>query len=478
MSRRTAPWGVALLGFASAFLVPDVAEARRNGIQAAGCWGCHQTPGSTDMAELTLKPDRDPIQPGDVVHFTATIEAPDVKVGGIYVVAPDTGTLGTSAGQGLVLSDGALTHSSPKAAENGAVTFDFTWTAPSSPGSVVLNAYVVAANGNNRNTGDTTGEGTLGFVFGCAPKSFYFDADFDGYGNAAAGSVLGCADQPPPHNYAATGDDCDDAQKSVNPGAKERCNDKDDNCNGVADEDTLPELLYPDPDGDGYYGSQPGEPVMGCLPLQGYADEPGDCAPIEPDKHPGAVEVCNLIDDDCDGTVDEGVRPVCGVGRCAREDTTCDPADCHPANPQPETCNALDDDCNGVADDADDLCPAGEACLGVRCIAVDDGSGNAAGGSGSTTSTGGAGSSANGGSGTAQGGAPSTGGSGGNVTAPASGNSDGMPSTADGHAPGALGKARGCSFATRASREAGAVDFALALLGLATFAARRTRRRG
>ena len=444
MNRSTAARASALLFLASALTVSPGAGARKNGIQAAGCWGCHQTPGSTDTAMLSLQAHRDPIQPGDVVGFTATIMAPNVNVGGIYVVKPDAGTLGTSAGQGLTLSDGALTHSSPKTAVNGAVTFDFTWTAPTSPGSVVLTAYGVAANGNNRNTGDLAGESTVSFVYGCTAKTFYFDADGDGYGNEAAGTAVGCAEQPPPRGYAPTGDDCDDAQKSVNPGAQERCNDKDDNCNGVADEDTMPELLYPDPDGDGYYGSQPGMPVMGCLPLAGYADEPGDCAPIEPDKHPGAVEVCNLIDDDCDGTVDEGVRPVCGVGRCAREDTTCDPADCRPGTPQPETCNALDDDCNGIADDADDLCPAHQACLGIHCVAVDDGGG--VGGSGMT------------------------------VTTPANGDPNGAPDATAGRAPATLAsaRARGCSLevANERTRTGG---LGVALVSVLAFAARRRR---
>jgi len=422
-------------------------------------------------------PDRDPIQPGDVVNFTATVSAPNVKVGGIYVVQPDDGTLGTSAGQGLTLSDGALTHSSPKAAVNGSVTFDFTWTAPSAPGSIVLSAYAVAGNANNRNTGDEAGEGALSFVFGCAPKTFFFDADGDGYGNEPAGTALGCADQPPPHGYAVTGDDCDDAQKNVNPGAKERCNDKDDNCNGVADEDTQPELLYPDPDGDGYYGSQPGMPVMGCLPLDGYADEPGDCAPIEPDKHPGAVEVCNLLDDDCDGSVDEGVRPVCGVGRCAREDATCDPAACRPANPQPETCNALDDDCNGVADDTDDLCPAGQACLGIRCVAVDDGSGT--GGSAATASAGGSLASTSGGSGTSLGGASTTPGGGGTSPTTASGATDATAGAAGSQAPATSRAAseRGCSLVPRSAGGARPYGWGAALVAAAAFFARRRRGR-
>lgn len=475
MNRSAPARGTAFLLFASLLTVSSLAGARKNGIQAAGCWGCHQSPGSTDTAMLALSADHDPIQPGDVVSFTATITAPNVNVGGIYVVKPDTGTLGTSAGQGLTLSDGALTHSSPKAAVNGAVTFSFTWTAPSSPGSVVLSAYVVAANGNNRNTGDVAGEGTLSFVYGCSAKTFYFDADGDGYGNEAAGTAVGCAEQPPPRGYAATGDDCDDAQKSVNPGAEERCNDKDDNCNGVADEDTMPEPLYPDPDGDGYYGSQPGMPVLGCLPLAGYADEPGDCAPIEPDKHPGAVEVCNLIDDDCDGTVDEGVRPVCGVGRCAREDTTCDPADCRAGDPQPETCNALDDDCNGIADDADELCPAGQACLGIHCVVVDDGSGT--GGGGMASAAGSAASTSAGSPSGRGGGTSSTAGSGGAATLPASGAPDGTTNATGGRPPAALAsaKTRGCSLGVTREHGAHTVGFGAALAGVIAFAVRRRR---
>ena len=50
----------------------------------------------------------------------------------------------------------------------------------------------------------------------------------------------------------------------------------------------------------------PGTPVSACGPVAGHALTGGDCAPDEAVAHPGADEICDGIDDDCDGQVDEG----------------------------------------------------------------------------------------------------------------------------------------------------------------------------
>jgi hypothetical protein len=75
---------------------------------------------------------------------------------------------------------------------------------------------------------------------------------------------------------------------------------------------------------------------------------PQACAPGSP-----ATEICNFIDDDCDGEIDEG-RTTCGLGACANTVDTCvngQPQSCTPGNPTPEDiCNGIDDDCDGVID--------------------------------------------------------------------------------------------------------------------------------
>ncbi len=80
--------------------------------------------------------------------------------------------------------------------------------------------------------------------------------------------------------------DCDDDDPTVHPDAVELCNNRDDDCDGLLDED-----VWEDLDGDGYGGCASGT----------------DCDDEDPTVYPGAVEVCNGIDENCDGRVDEEV---------------------------------------------------------------------------------------------------------------------------------------------------------------------------
>jgi len=76
-------------------------------------------------------------------------------------------------------------------------------------------------------------------------------------------------------------------------------------------------------------------------------------------------EVCNGADDDCNGMTDDGIAPLsCGVGACARTLAACVggvAATCTPGAPGPEVCNGLDDDCDGSVDNglADLVCGLG-----------------------------------------------------------------------------------------------------------------------
>ncbi|HYV85559.1 MAG TPA: MopE-related protein [Patescibacteria group bacterium] len=104
----------------------------------------------------------------------------------------------------------------------------------------------------------------------------------------------------------------------------------------------------PDADGDGYdtCGLRTCPTAPNCR----------DCDDANPAIHPGAAETCNLVDDDCNGAVDDMGTLSCGLGACARSVQACvagSPQTCVPGSPSPETCNLVDDDCNGVVDDGD-----------------------------------------------------------------------------------------------------------------------------
>jgi Putative metal-binding motif len=215
--------------------------------------------------------------------------------------------------------------------------------------------------------------------------------------------MLGCVGAPPP-SYVETAGDCDDYRKTTFPGAKELCNTWDDDCDGQVDEDAVPVELWPDADGDGYYGraEQVGEAKVGCAGLKGYAAEGGDCQPMNAAVNPGAEEVCNNQDDDCDGEADERVRPTCGEGWCRRESLGCDVAFCLPGQPTAELCNFLDDDCDGEVDEEPNLCGAGKTCAAGTCVdssevsptpgaGATSGAGNSSGGPGSAGNSSGAG---------------------------------------------------------------------------------------
>lgn len=86
--------------------------------------------------------------------------------------------------------------------------------------------------------------------------------------------------------------DCDDNNYYINPGAEEICNGVDDNCNGVIDEGCN-EPICTDTDGDGYA-------------VEGGACGEIDCNDNDYYINPGAEEVYNGIDDNCNGIIDEG----------------------------------------------------------------------------------------------------------------------------------------------------------------------------
>ena len=132
--------------------------------------------------------------------------------------------------------------------------------------------------------------------------TWYADDDLDGYGDASD-TTISCSE---PSGYTWDDSDCDDSDGTVNPSETEICNGVDDDCDGTTDESADDALLwYPDADLDGY-GDPSGAPVESCSEPSGYADDDSDCDDADASANPGASEVCDGVDNDCDGSVDEG----------------------------------------------------------------------------------------------------------------------------------------------------------------------------
>ncbi len=133
------------------------------------------------------------------------------------------------------------------------------------------------------------------------PVDWYPDSDSDGFGDAGAESHSGCG--APGKGWVSNGGDCDDRDGDTWPGASDRCDSKDNDCDGEIDEDGDLDV-WPDADGDGY-GDEGADSIQTCELPSGYADNPLDCDDAEATTHNGAVEQCDNIDNDCDLEIDE-----------------------------------------------------------------------------------------------------------------------------------------------------------------------------
>ena len=212
---------------------------------------------------------------------------------------------------------------------------------------------------------------------------FYTDADGDGYGDPFS-PVQGCTQ---PIGAVSNAQDCNDNDASVYPYATEVCNGVDDNCNQAIDENAEDQNIYfLDADSDGVGGTTF---QLACEQPGGYVSGTGDCDDSNATVKPNMTEVCNGVDDNCNGSVDENIPTSAwyldgdgdGFGTSGVVAYNCfqpsgyvaDTSDCDDGdatiNPDAvELCNGLDDDCDGDADighlGLDEICVA-ESCLEI-----------------------------------------------------------------------------------------------------------------
>jgi hypothetical protein len=197
----------------------------------------------------------------------------------------------------------------------------------------------------------------------CVPAVLYVDADGDGFGDASTAQDS-CLGRP---GLVEDATDCDDARAQTHPGATETCNGIDDDCDRTADEGLLL-TFYLDADGDGHGLASVSMPA--CSAPSGYVSSSDDCHDGCASCFPGSTEVCDGLDNDCDGTIDDGVlltfyvdadgdtygttvtTEACTMpsGYAARSGDCNDAcATCNPS--RSEVCDGLDNDCDGAIDD-------------------------------------------------------------------------------------------------------------------------------
>ncbi len=170
----------------------------------------------------------------------------------------------------------------------------------------------------------------------CAGNVWFPDRDLDGAGDDQR-RVQRC--ERPDASWITVGGDCADDDATRRPGASEIADGLDGDCDGTIDEGTP----WGDDDGDGYCAD-----LVRCGELSVL---PGDCADNDGLRFPGATERCNGLDDDCDLVVPAPEGDGDGDGALACVDCDDDAELVFPG--AVEACDGVDSDCDGLTDNLD-----------------------------------------------------------------------------------------------------------------------------
>ena len=238
--------------------------------------------------------------------------------------------------------------------------------------SAVTVAETESCNGDDDDCdGETDEEDSLGCT------TYYPDVDNDGAGDSSDARCL-CA--PTAVYKVQVGGDCNDNSSFQKPGLSETCDKTDNNCDGQIDEPNSLgcTIYYFDADGDGWYLAAAGAQCL-CTPdvINKYSGLlNGDCNDQDPLVFPGSPETCDGLDNNCDFAPDDGCDDdkdgYCDDNLVYKPgaEATCPfgPGDCNDQAASvfpgaPELCDGEDTNCN-PADDAAEGTPA--AC-GPEC---------------------------------------------------------------------------------------------------------------
>lgn len=166
-----------------------------------------------------------------------------------------------------------------------------------------------------------------GFINSVQPQTFYADTDGDGFGDAS-NTLLSCT---LPAGYSTNNTDCDDSNAQINPNTIWYLDsDQDgygdpmnfttscltppgtvlngDDCDDTNAQLNLLDMYYVDADGDGFGDEATG--VETCAQPANTVTVGGDCDDANDQIYPGATEICDDLDNNCDGNTDEGLPSI------------------------------------------------------------------------------------------------------------------------------------------------------------------------